>query len=295
MPVIGDTIAETIRLMNRGRGRVVFWRSACGSRLAAVLPRVPYDSRHRTFSACASAKTGIFRRVTFLKNLRLNCLLVPAVLAVAAMLAWSWAWWRAGQQGIELRREALAASLGAFAALGGEAAPSLDAWLAADRRWTGLAVVRLDGERLAVIAAAGNKPALDAANPSPVLIDAVGGPHAWPLADGRWAAAAPIRGGSGVTNALLYGETRPFPARDLNEWIYGLLAIAVLGAGLGWYLARRVYAPVEYLSRQAEAALAGQPPVAGNVDSDETGALRSSVNQLVERVRSSAAPPPPEG
>ena len=57
--------------------------------------------------------------------------------------------------------------------------------------------------------------------------------------------------------------------------------VLVAGGGLGAYLVARVYRPVLWLERAAQAAASGAPEPAGRVESQETASLRSSLSTIL--------------
>lgn len=217
-----------------------------------------------------------------LAGLRLNCLLVPVVLSAVALGATWGIWWLAHETATEQERQDVAQALGICARLRPDGDPR--ACRAADPRWTGLAVLRWRGGRV-------ERQAMDGAlrladdNPHPDLVLAAGGALAWIDRPGLLAAAAPLAADGNGARSLLYGE-RPDLALDPTLPLIVSVLVAVLGGALGWYLTRRIYQPVEWLTHEAEAALAGRPRLGQERSSLETASLRSSVIVLADRYRS---------
>ncbi|MBA3707867.1 MAG: LPXTG cell wall anchor domain-containing protein [Planctomycetes bacterium] len=224
-----------------------------------------------------------------LRSLRLNCWLAPLTVAAAAgaLLAWHHLADRAATRAA--MAEMAAADLSALADLErSHVRPTLAAALAADPRWTSLSEISAVGDHLEGAARAGADLGIDLADPPPELIDAVDHGHCWALAPGRWAVAAPVRDDQGRTLCVLYGERVQPSAGDERSFWWSLAGLAALAGTLGGYLVRRIYRPVEFLNRQADAALAGEAAPAGAIDSLETASLRTSIVALAERYRAAS-------
>lgn len=219
-----------------------------------------------------------------LHGLRLNCLLAPLVAACvgagAVLLAWRW-------QADAIRRGAEEAHLAAIAGLARlaevDAAPPLEAWLAAHPGWSGVAQIRVRADAVVELGRAGTVPLRREAPPD--LILAYQGARSW--RHGRAVAyAAPClpRGGASSVVAAWRDPEPPGPAQP---WLLLAGGVLALGGGLGAYLVVRVYRPVEWLQRAAEAATrgAGEPP--GAPDGPETASLRSSIATLIAQRRHS--------
>ena len=215
-----------------------------------------------------------------LRALRLNCLLaavLPTVVALGVLVAA----WQVGVRAQERQDLAEArAQLQAWARGGGEPM----ALATADTRWVTVAVLHLAGDR--VVVEAGTATDL-AGEPGPELVQVVHQPQAWSLEDGFLAAAARLPGTEGDSR-ILYAERRMVAPEATKFWVIGGCML-VLGALLGWYLARRIYRPVEWLTHEADNALHGRPAGADRQESEETQALRSSIIELADRYRSSSS------
>lgn len=216
-----------------------------------------------------------------LAGLRLNCLLVPVVLSVVALGATWGIWWLGHEAATTQDQQETAQALAICARLRPDGDPR--SCRAADPRWTGLAVLRWHGGKVERRAADGILCLTDD-NPHPDLVLAAGGTLAWIDRPGLLAAAAPLAMDAQGERHLLYGE-RPALVPDPSLPLALSALIIVLGGALGWYLARRIYQPVEWLTLEAESALAGRPRLAFERSSKETAALRSSVITLADRYR----------
>lgn len=210
-----------------------------------------------------------------LRALRLNCFLAPLVptfLAVGLVL-----------YGQHLGVEHLAAQDRA------EARAQVAAWArqgrtdlaAADPRWRVVEVLEPVGDRLRPL---GGGPERE---PEPEMVQVVDGPQVWTTPTGGVAAAALL---PGTSPARILFAVRPPAAPPVGG---EGLALAILAAGglLAWYLARRIYRPVEALVEEAQAALDQRPSRSVFPTSDETATLRSSITELAHRYRSSTRPP----
>jgi hypothetical protein len=224
-----------------------------------------------------------------LRSLWLNCLLAGLVPALVASSIATGAWTiLVARIAADRDGEALAAleTWARQGALGRAVEPS--AWREADPRWSGLAVVRWEGDALVVSASAGVI-ALDPAVPPAWLPAAVQQPRS----ERRGAllvAATPVLDADGAATALAWGET-PAPRLPAVSWLVGLLAaIVAAGGGMAWYLARRISGPVAEIQRVAAAAAAGLDAPGVRETSIETAPLRRAVEDLVERSRSGRSP-----
>ena len=223
-------------------------------------------------------------------RLRLNCWLVPLILAsvAAAGLVAVQAW--VGARAARREQATLSASLAEGGRrLAGSTVSDLAALRGVDAGWIGLARLSWRDERFKVDASLG-APDIDASLPLPELVSAVHAPQCWRRDDGDWGVAAPVVGADGLATAVLVGRhvTRVAPAWGAVAGAAGILL--ALGAALGAYLVRHLYRPVEALQRAAEAAMSGQPAVIDDV-SEETSVCASAVHALAARYRSSLAIP----
>ena len=212
------------------------------------------------------------------RRLWFNCLLAAVIpMAVAALAG----------VGLQLRHEALvrdlvsaerAQALVLAATLG--ATP--EAIRKADPSWLGVARLRWNGHATEVLAAAGTL-ALRADETPPDLLLAVNGPQHWRIAGELAAIAVVERDGRGDVAAFWYGESM-VPSADRSMLWGFLVSLAVLGLGCGWYLARRIWAPIEDLQRYAEATARGEIATL-SLGSEETESLRTSIIALADRAQ----------
>jgi hypothetical protein len=213
-----------------------------------------------------------------LRALRINCLLAPAVPSAVALIALLAGWLAVESCHDERDRLEAASQVAAWASLGPETAQRL---IASDRRWTACAVLELDGERLRCHRRHGTGPVPE--EPTPALLLVVDRPVAW-SDDHGVAVVARLPAPAGRSQHLLFARR---PGQPVDRWplwavCAGLIAV---GAALTAYLARRIYAPVEYLQAHAQAALDGRAAPADACSSVETAALHSSVIALAAQVR----------
>ncbi len=236
-----------------------------------------------------------------LRGLKLNCILVPWVVACVAALVLVWFQQRANERAAMQGRQALVAELAAYAAFESAAnRPPLDQALNADKRWKCLAELKLDKDQVTVARRAGAPPALDLQAPPHQLWLVVDAPQWWPIEGDQIAVAVGLRDPAGRIGGILYGQIQDPALGLVGELVLALLALALTALFLGWYLSRRIYRPVEALAEQARAALEGRTPPPQDTHSAETAVLRSSLMGLIERYRSSSGktpgvqPTPPE-
>ncbi|MFW5698826.1 MAG: hypothetical protein ACOCYN_03135 [Planctomycetota bacterium] len=228
-----------------------------------------------------------------LHDLKLNCLLVPAVLLLLAAAAMTWVDWSRAQQARTAAREH-AAGMAALLAAGMDALPERLGPELIRRHEPGIAGVALlvpdEQAGARPLRHIGTPPSFDPEGPPPELINAWTTPRGWVDADGRLHGAAAIRDADGAALGLLHlAFVQSAPARLDPAGLRAPLGLLVLtGSLLGWYLARRIYAPVEALSAQAEAALDGRD-LAGFAGSQETGRLASAIDALASAYRSSTS------
>lgn len=223
-----------------------------------------------------------------LADLRLNCWLVPVVLAMVATLVVVLAVGAVQAQGLAAQRQAQSDTLAGVARL--PQRPQLAAWLVADPRWVSLAEVRPLGDGLALSASAGAPLPFALNDPPPAVIAAVSAPQTWILPDGRLGVAVPVRGDRLATEAVLVGICPAAANGGLADALTtGLLLTLATGLALAWYLVRRIYRPVRLLQCEVDAVLAGRPMPGVGSETAETATLRSSVIQLVTRYRDAVA------
>lgn len=221
-----------------------------------------------------------------LHNLRLNCLLLPAVFAALAGGTVTWMA-LAGEEGRQAaHRQHLASAIGSWAILRGKGAElPPEMWLRADRRWTGAALLRMRDDRAVILASAGEL-ALRADGPPPGLSQSVAGPGCYEVAGPRLAASCVIRDADGLVQGFVYAECPVLePELAWLPWFWS--ACLILAAVLGWYLTRHLWRPFEAAQATIDAALAGKPSTEALSASEETALLQSSVILLAERSRSS--------
>jgi hypothetical protein len=227
-----------------------------------------------------------------LHGLKLNCLLAPIATALVGIAGVSGAWGLATNATAAANQAARTADLAGLAAIAaGDQPPALAGWLTAHPGWLGVAQVRLDGERTVILAAAGD-PGVGHEVDQPLLL-ALQAAQARPFADAG-GAAVPCYGASGPPTVLV-ARWQTDPAVDPGLWLGLIAAVGAVGLGLGIYLVRRVYQPVDYLIRYAEAAVNDRPEPEGRIASAEVSALASSISTLVgqhRQRRSDDAPKP---
>lgn len=236
-----------------------------------------------------------------LRDVRINVVLVPAVLvAVGALAVLACALWL-GATRRDAAREHLRHMAGVAAAMSHDVTTlDLSALLKAGPGLRCLALFQPQTDLgAALLRHVGVQPGIPDDAPPPELVSAWTSARAWTLDDGHAAVAAPIRDADQRPLALLYAETsHPLPSlADPLVLGLGIGVQVLLGLGLGLYLARRIWLPVVGLERQAEAALhggVGGPVVA----SAETSRLASAVDELARRYASTSSgefPPPSAG
>ena len=211
-----------------------------------------------------------------LRSLRLNCILAPLVPSVLAVVLVLWVQHHdaerlAAQDRAEARAQVAAWAHGARTDLG-----------TADPRWRTVEVLEPVGDQVRPV---GGGPARDA---EPELVQVVDGPQVWATASGGVAAAALLPGTQPIR--ILYAVRAPAPPPLGAEVV--ALALVAAGGLLAWYLAWRIYRPVEALAEEAQAALDQRPTRQAFATSDETATLRSSITELAHRYRSSTKTPP---
>lgn len=215
-----------------------------------------------------------------LRGLRINCLLAPlssaAIGAGAILLAWIWHGDAAATAEATAHREAIAGLARLHQAGNG---PAAAAWLLAHPGWEGLGRFTLSGDRLDAIDAAGL--ASRGWEPEPELVLAFQDARTWG-GPARMAAAAPCLPVDQRASVVV-GWWRPAPAPAAWPWLVLAGGVLLIGGGLGAYLVARVYRPVRWLERAAQAAADGAPEPAGRVDSAETASLRSSLSTILAR------------
>jgi hypothetical protein len=223
-----------------------------------------------------------------LHGLRLNCWLAPmCVVAVGVgVLVWYHQTVSAGIR--SAHEDSLRTVQQAYARLEERGSrPSLEDALQADRRWTCLAEIRFtQDDHAEILRIAGSPPELDLAAPPPELTLAVAEQQLWTTPAGAVAVATALRGThAGGPTHVLYGQARLTDAGPAPALWTAIIVLVLAGGGLGWYLARRIWRPIEALAADAEAALRGEGP-RPLMASSETKGVRSSLVTLVERYRS---------
>lgn len=215
--------------------------------------------------------------MTPLHDLRLNCILAPLSVAAAALLALAGAWaWQRHERG-ELLAAQQREQIAGLARLDQEGvAPPLAAWLAAHPGWSGVARLRLDGDALQALDAAGAAPPRE---PGPELVAAFSGAVAWRDARGDWAAAPSL---TSERPAAVIAAWRP-AAQPGAAWPWLALAggMLLLGGGLGLYLVGRVWRPVVWFQQAAADAAQGRAVADAMPGGAETASLRSSLASLI--------------
>lgn len=211
-----------------------------------------------------------------LHGLRLNCILAPLAAAAVGAAAVGLTWrWHAGAQAAA----GAAADRAAIAGLAGllELAPStaLPAWLAAHRGWRAAARVQVRDGLVVELERAGDPPVPREATPDLML--AYQAPRALAAGDGLAVAAPCLRDGGA---SLVIGWRAPPSPPPAWPWLALGAGVLALGGGLGAYLVARVYRPVEWMQRAAEAATRGEAEPPGAPAGPETASLRSSIALL---------------
>lgn len=229
-----------------------------------------------------------------LHHLRLNCLLVPILLGATAAGGTIAIHYLAQERLADAWKDDFTHSIATWARLRGQGLPlSATLWRSVDSRWLATAELRLQDDRLLVVATSG-EPTLGI-HPPAALPAAVSAPQCWTLPSGRWAVAATVQPYTDAKPLFVYAEAPPPPTHALGL-LATLIVIACLSLGLGWYLIRHLWRPVENLQRHADAALRGETPPADTEASEETAAVRSSVILLADRYRNAHNAPssPPQ-
>jgi hypothetical protein len=219
-----------------------------------------------------------------LHGLRLNCLLAPLTVALlgaaAVILAYGWHRTAVGSLAADAHATAL---VGLARLLEADAAPALGAWRAAHPDWIAIAQIQVRNETVVVLASTGDVPIRNEASPD-LMLSYQGSRH-W--RDGRrFVYASPCLPQAGASSVVVgWRDQDPEP----SQWPWLALAggVLLLGGGMGSYLVARVYRPVEWCQRAAEAAAHGADMPAGAPDGPETESLRSSIATLIARRRHS--------
>lgn len=224
-----------------------------------------------------------------LAGLRLNCLLAPLIVAIVATAFIV----RGHRASIERAQAAelagLSATIVALAARverAGDAA-DLAALRGADTRWSAIGLVAI-GADAGELRASDGRLATDIADLPPRVVDGIGGPQGWAEPTGALRAVAPVH--MGGRTLVLLGEATSAIRSGWADAASSCAILIVVAGLLSWYLARRIWRPVEALQRAAEDALAGRPPAGVTVESSETATARSAVLQLAESYRSQMLP-----
>ena len=219
-----------------------------------------------------------------LRGLRLNCFLAPLLPAVCAAIGIIILATQLRDEADDRLRRGLADWLAASAQRIESGAELPEVW-AAHPHWQGLALLHLDeAEGLEVVEQVGTALALEQADPPLPLWRATVQAQSW----GAGQVAAPVRRDDGSIAAILYGVyVSPAAWNDRPVVIAGV-ATLLLGLLLAWYLARRVYRPVEALDAAAQAALKGDAPDHAIAGSVETGSVAASVQRLAQQYRERA-------
>jgi hypothetical protein len=215
--------------------------------------------------------------VTPLHDLRLNCILAPLSVALAGLIALAVAWaWHRHEHG-ELLAAQQREQIAGLARLDQEgAAPPLSAWLAAHPGWSGVARLRLDGDELQALDAAGAAPPRE---PVPELVAAFSGAVAWRNDQGAWAAAPSLT--SERPAAVIAAWRAEAATAAIGPWMALGGGVLLLGGGLGLYLAARVWRPVAWFQQAAAEAAQGRGVSGSMPGGEETESLRSSLASLI--------------
>lgn len=228
--------------------------------------------------------------MVFLRTLQLNCLLAALLPCLVAIPLLVWTVHRIASQArtdhLHLLRDNIA-SLAQGLSTDEVSFADLTAW---QQGWRHLGLFSLDAEgHLMTLTQSGAAADLEAESPPAPLVLARVAPQAWIAGVAR--AAAPVQGPAGDTIAMLYGEY-PAPSDATPTTLLMISISALLGSGLvmAWYLSWRIYRPIEWLNREAAAALEGTDHpdhLLTPIHSAETRDAVSSIETLAGRYRHS--------
>lgn len=208
-----------------------------------------------------------------LHDLRLNCRLVPLVLALAAVAALGLGMWADQVQAHQAWQARLLRQIAVVVRQGGAQDPSLPNrvldLLDLSRLGAAAAVLTLTaapGDPVRIHSAChpsdGDGPdplRLDGQEAPPDLLLSVHGPRLWQT--GRLVQmAAPMADAQNPGRLLLIQIPSPGWSFPTWPWLAGAGTILVLASLLGLYLLRRIAAPVAALTERAEALLQGRTP-----------------------------------
>lgn len=214
-----------------------------------------------------------------LRGLRTNCLLAPLTSAVvgalAILVAWGWQQQTADLAEAAAHRDAISGLARLHEAGHG---PAAAVWLAAHPEWVGVGRYTLTNDRLDCLDAAGC--AGRDQEPEPELILAFQEARTWGGA--RRLAAAPCLP-MGQPSSVVVGWWQPPAPVSMWPWLALAGGVILIGGGLGVYLVARVYRPVLWLERAAQAAAMGAPEPDGRIESAETASLRSSLRLILDK------------
>lgn len=206
-----------------------------------------------------------------LKGLRLNCLLVPAVLVLLGVVS---VFIVDASQRRAYRTLILEGSAQELQLLAQETTDLPTG----SGSWSTLWRVGYLGEGEIQLVDQKGPDSLDSTDPRPELIEGFARPIAWRQNGLLWT-AVPVPNSDprlslvGVRGDPTFGPTH-------SAWIAAGTFLLV-GALLGWYLVRRIYAPVESLIRETEAQLKGEAQPLP-IRSSEMSELASVMTTLME-------------
>lgn len=220
-----------------------------------------------------------------LQSLRTNCLLavfLPVIFSAAGCIAVGhWHRYEHSQTEInnaQLMMRAYIAGLGHPNETTNRQEP-LRALRSMEHQWAGLAQVVLEGDGTVHELHRIGQLNINYELVPPELTWAVASPQSWCLGPERIGVAAPWLDEHGATTSVIYGEAMHHHHNHLLWYYATALMVLILGGGLGFYLIRRVYLPVQALTKQAQAAIRGEN-VSINYQSSETQELSKAISNL---------------